>query len=57
MAPSPSLALCLAMALLLPAAAALEVTAHRPAAATWKRTQCGSPSGKHGPIRELYLHW
>ena len=23
----------------------LTVTAHRPAAAAWKRTQCGSPSG------------
>ena len=32
------------------AAAALDVTAFRPDAAAWKRTQCGSPSGKHGSI-------
>jgi hypothetical protein len=41
----------LLVALALPAAAAaLEVSVQRPAASTWKRTQCGSPSGKHGPI-------
>jgi hypothetical protein len=31
-------------------ASALDVTTHRPDSSTWKRTQCGSPSGKHGPI-------
>jgi hypothetical protein len=40
----------LALALATLPAAALEVTVHHPAASTWKRTQCGSPSGKHGPI-------
>jgi hypothetical protein len=33
------------LALVAGAAASLDVVAHRPAASTWKRTQCGSPSG------------
>eukprot|EP01044_Picomonas_judraskeda_P030131 COSAG03_NODE_10711_length_633_cov_1.908240_1_plen_43_part_10 len=36
-------------------AATLDVTTHRPDAASWKRTQCGSPSGKHGPIPAVTL--
>jgi hypothetical protein len=52
-----SVALCALAILLLPAGAAshraaspsalgeLSVVSHRPAASTWRRTQCGSPSG------------
>lgn len=47
----PAIALVFTLGTVAPATTrAIEVSAHRPDPTGWKRTQCGSPSGKHGPI-------